>query len=165
MMSPSADSRLFSFLFRGFSRLSFKVSFLPVELFISSIFFVFEIIGITRSSRGLEFISLGFSLSTMLLLLNSSMVRSPPNTSNCSLNGAIVIDPSLLYNFLRMMIMLLHMIPPLVIPYLSMAYRFMQLHEQNPPHVWNLFLSSSYLYGNLSISPSNGWQHHQHHIV
>src|SRR6056300_241075 len=104
MMSPNADSKLFWFRLSGFSRFNRSVSFFPDALFISSIFFVFEIIGMTLLSRGFLSISLGFSLSTTLLFLNSSMVMFPPNTSSSSRSGAIRMEPNLLYSFLRMMI-------------------------------------------------------------
>ena len=121
MISPNADSKLFWFRLSGFSLFNRSVSFFPDAPFISSIFFVLEIIGIILLSSGFVSISMGFSLSTILLFLNSSMVISPPKTSNCSRLGAIVIEPSLLYNFLRIMIILLHIILPRVMPYLSIA--------------------------------------------
>ena len=135
MIKPKAVSRLFSLRLSGFSLFKRSVSFLPDALVISLSFFVFETIGIIRSSKGSISTSLGYSTSTTLFSLNLSIDKSPPNSMSLCRCGAFFMVPILSKSLRRIMTILPHMSPPRLHPYLSIAYVFMQLHEQKFPDV------------------------------
>jgi len=165
MISPKADSKLLWFLFRGLVLFSFSELLLEVEFFISSIFLVFETKGIKLLTTGFVSTDFGTSTSTVWLLLNSSIVMSPPNTFSRYLHGADITLSSLPPYILRRIITIFeHTRLPLPTPYLSNAYVFIQLHEQKFPVVSNFLRRSSYFTGIFRGVPSKGWQHHQHHI-
>ena len=135
MIKPKAVSRLFWLRLRGFSLFKRSVSFLPDALVISLSFFVFETIGITRCGKGSISTSLGFSMSTTLFSLNCYMVKSPPNSMSLCRCGALFMVPILSKSLRRIMTILPHISPPRLHPYLSIAYVFIQLHEQKFPYV------------------------------
>src|SRR6056300_1433553 len=115
---------------RGLVLFSFRALLLVVAFFISSIFFVFEIMGMTFSTT--VSVSTGFRSvrSFVRFSLNSSIVRSPPNSLSLNLFGAHFTEPIWLYIFFRMGMIFPHTIPPFTSPYLSIAWDFIQLHEQ-----------------------------------
>ena len=149
MIRPKADSRLLWLRFSGLFRFSFSALLLDEAFFISSIRFVFEIMGITFSTTGVASIGLGFFLSTVWLFLNCSIVKSPPNTFSLYLFGAGDTVPLSPYIRRRIMIMYEDIMLPFVIPCLSRAYVFMQLHEQKLPATSKRFPSIVVLIGHL----------------
>jgi len=87
----------------------------------SPLLFVFEIMGIKLFIAGDVFNSFGFSISIVLFFLNSSIVRSPPNSLRLNLYGAGFMDPIWLYIFFRIITMFPQMRPPRLRPYFSNA--------------------------------------------